>query len=67
MPYMISFDPSTHVTFHKIASHLVLHMGPPELCVQIMIHLCAARVDGIFGSVSFIKYLLAQLMVNWNH
>jgi hypothetical protein len=23
-------------------------------------------VDGVFGSVSFIKYLLAQLMVLWN-
>jgi hypothetical protein len=24
-----------------------------------MIHLCAGRTDGIFGSVSFIEYLLA--------
>jgi hypothetical protein len=24
-------------------------------------------VDGIFGSVSFIKYLLVQTMVLWNH
>jgi hypothetical protein len=32
-----------------------------------MIHLCAAWVDEIFGSVSFIKYLLAQTMVLWNH
>jgi hypothetical protein len=32
-----------------------------------MIYLCAAWVDEIFGSVSFIKYLLAQTMVLWNH
>jgi hypothetical protein len=32
-----------------------------------MIHLCIARVDGIFGSVSFVEYLLAQLVVLWNH
>jgi hypothetical protein len=32
-----------------------------------MIHLYAAWVDGIFGSVSFIKYLLTQTMVLWNH
>jgi hypothetical protein len=32
-----------------------------------MIYLCAARVDGIFGSVSFIKYLLTYPMVLWNH
>jgi hypothetical protein len=32
-----------------------------------MIHLCAIQMDGIFGSVSFIEYLLAQPMVLWNH
>jgi hypothetical protein len=64
---MISLDPSTRVTLCNIASNLALHMGPPELCLQNMIHLCAARVDGVFGSVSFLKYLLAQLMVLWNH
>jgi hypothetical protein len=67
MPHMISLYPSTRVTFHNIASSLTFHTGPPELCLQIMIHLCAAWVDGIFGSVSFIKYLLAQTMVIWNH
>jgi hypothetical protein len=66
-PHMISLDPSTRVAFHNIASSLALCMGAPELCLQIMTHLCAARVDRIFGSVSFIKYLLAQPMVLWNH
>jgi hypothetical protein len=66
-PHMISLDPLTCVTFCNIASSLTFHMGPPKLCHQIMIHLCAAQVDGIFGSVSFIKYLLAQSMVLWNH
>jgi hypothetical protein len=32
-----------------------------------MVHLCAARVKGIFESMSLIEYLLAQLMVLWNH
>jgi hypothetical protein len=64
---MISLDPLTRVAFHNIASSLALHTGPPELCLQIMIHFCATRVDEIFGSVSFIKYRLAQLMVLWNH
>jgi hypothetical protein len=66
MPHMISLDPSTRITLRNIASSLALHTGPPELCLQNMIHLCAARVDGVFGSVSFIKYLLAQLMALWN-
>jgi hypothetical protein len=67
MPHMICLDPSTHVTFCNIASSLTFHTGPPELCFQIMIHLCATWVDGIFGSVSFIRYLLRQTMVLWNH
>jgi hypothetical protein len=66
-PHMISLDPLTCGTFHNIASSLVLHMGPLELCLQIMIHFCAARVDGIFGNVSFIKYLLVRLIILWNH
>jgi hypothetical protein len=66
-PHMISLDPSTRVAFHNIANGLALHTSPPELCLSIMIHLCDAWVDGIFGSVSFIKYLLAQSMVLWNH
>jgi hypothetical protein len=58
-PHMIILDPSTRVALCNIASSLALYTGPPELCLQNMIHLCAARVDGVFGSVSFIKYLLA--------
>jgi hypothetical protein len=65
--HMINLDPSTHVVFCNIASSLTLHTGPPELCLQIMIHLCAARMDEIFRSVSSIEYLLAQLMVLGNH
>jgi hypothetical protein len=42
MPHMISLDPSTRVTFCNIVSSLVFHTGPPELCLQIMIHLCNA-------------------------
>jgi hypothetical protein len=63
MPHTISLDPSTRVAFHNIASSLALHMGSPELCLQIMIHLCVVRVDGILGSVRFIKYLLVHLIV----
>jgi hypothetical protein len=65
--HMIGLDPSACVAFCNIVSGLTLHSSPPELRLQIMIHLCAAGVDRIFGSVSFIEYLLAQLMVLWNH
>jgi hypothetical protein len=65
--HMISLDPSTRDAFYNIASSLTFHIGPPELCLQIMIYLCVAWVDRIFGSVSFIKYLLARTMVLWIH
>jgi hypothetical protein len=57
--HVIGLDPSTHVAFINIARSVVLHSSPLELRFQIMIHLCATRVDGIFGSMSFIGYLLA--------
>jgi hypothetical protein len=66
-PQVISFDPSTCVTFCDIASGLTLHSSPPELRFQIMIHLRVAGVDGILRSMSLIKDFLAQLMVLWNH
>jgi hypothetical protein len=66
-PHMISLDPSTCVAFRNIASSLSFHTGLSELCLQIMIHFCAAWVDGIFRSVSLIKYLLTQTMILWNH
>jgi hypothetical protein len=47
-PHMVSLDPSTCVAFRNIASSLAFHMGPPELCLQIMIHLCTTWVDLIF-------------------
>jgi hypothetical protein len=59
MSHMISLDSSTCIAFCNIASSLTLHSSPPELRFQIMIHLCTARVDRIFASMSFIKYLLA--------
>jgi hypothetical protein len=67
MPHMISLDPSTDVAFCTIVSSLTLHTGTLELCLQIMIYLCAGQMDGIFRSVSFNKYLLTQPMILWNH
>jgi hypothetical protein len=42
MPHMISLDPLTHVALRNLASSLALHTGPPELCLQNMIHLCCS-------------------------
>jgi hypothetical protein len=47
-PHMFGLDPSACVAFCNIVSSLVLHSSPLELRFQIMIHLCAAGVDGIF-------------------
>jgi hypothetical protein len=63
---MICLDPSTSITFCHIASSLTLHSCPPELCFHVMIHFGAARVNRIFGCMSFIKDLLSQPLVTWN-
>jgi hypothetical protein len=65
--HIIDLDPSTRVAFCNVASSLALHPSPLELHFQIMIHIRAAELDGILGSMSLIKYLLAQLMVLRNH
>jgi hypothetical protein len=65
--HMISLDPLTCAAFCNIVSCLAIHSSPLELCFHIMIHLCDAGVDRIFWSMSFIKYLLVQLMVLWNY
>jgi hypothetical protein len=57
--HMIGLDPLTHVTFCNIASSLTLHSSPQELRFQIMIHICAVGVNGIFGSMSLTEHLLA--------
>jgi hypothetical protein len=55
--HMISLDALTCVAFYNIASGLMLHSSPPELRLQIMMHLCTTGVDGILGVVSFIENL----------
>jgi hypothetical protein len=65
--HMVGLDPSTCVTFCNIASSLTLHLSPLEMHFQIMIHLRAARVDGIFERMCFTEYLLVYCMVLWNH
>jgi hypothetical protein len=66
-PQTIVLNPLICVALCHIASSLALHSSPPELQFQIMVHLRAAGVDGIFGSMSIIENLLSQPMVLWNH
>jgi hypothetical protein len=63
---MICLDPLTCVAFCHIASSPAFHSSPPELRFQVLIHFGAARVNIIFGCVSFIKNILSQALVMWN-
>jgi hypothetical protein len=60
---MIYLDPSISVAFCNIATSLALHSCPPKLHIQVMVHLGAAKVNGILGCMSFIKDLLSQPLV----
>jgi hypothetical protein len=43
------------------------HIGPPEIFLQILIHLGASRVNGEYGKMSFIKDGFLNLFVSGNH
>jgi hypothetical protein len=58
MPHMISLDRLTRVAFCNIARSLALHSSPPELRFEVMIHLRAFGVNGIFESMTLIENIL---------
>jgi hypothetical protein len=63
---MISLDPSTGVTLGHILYYLSLHSRPPEIFLQISIHLVSLRMDRIPRAMCLIHDLAAKLKVLWN-
>ena len=62
---MLCFDSLTDVTFGDVASDLSLHLVPPKLLFQILIHLCSSRVDRIKSIMSFFQNNFFQLRICW--
>src|SRR3954464_5539743 len=43
---MFCLDATANVTFFNITSNVLLHIGPPELRTNVLVHLGASRMNG---------------------
>jgi hypothetical protein len=64
---MISLDSPTCVTLGHILCYLLLHSCPPEILLQILIHLVGSRMDRIPSVVGLVHDLAMKLKVLQNH
>jgi hypothetical protein len=50
-----------------ILGYINLHVGPPEILLQILVHLGTAKMNRKFGHVSLIKDDLLNCQIDRNH
>src|SRR3954469_4917901 len=62
---MSRLDSLTYIRLGDIASDFSLHLMPPKLFIQILIHLCSSRVDRIKSIMSFLQNNFFQLRICW--
>src|SRR3954469_25773311 len=55
----------TYITLGDIASDFSLHLMPPKLFLQILIHLRSSGVDRIKSIMSFLQNYFFQLRICW--
>ena len=64
---MYGFDASAGVTSCHIACNFDLHLCPPVMLLQVLVHLSASGMNRIVAKMCFIKNLLAELFILWHH
>src|SRR3954465_9270739 len=62
---MSRLDSLTYITLGGIASDFSLHLMPPKLLLQILIHLRSSVVDRIKSIMSFLQNNVFQLRICW--
>src|SRR3954463_3218700 len=62
---MSRFDSLTDITLGYVASNFSLHLLPPKLLLQILIHLRSSRVDRIKSIMRFLQNNFFQLRICW--
>src|SRR3954464_10262916 len=60
---MSCLDSLTYITLGDIASNLSLHLMPPKLLFQVLIHLRSSGVDRIKSIMSFLQNNFFQLRI----
>src|SRR4051812_42142666 len=63
--FMSILDSLTYFTLGDIASDFSLHLMPPKLLFQILIHLCSSWVDRIKSIMSFLQNNFFQFRICW--
>jgi hypothetical protein len=64
---MVRFNSLTGVTLSYIPCNLSLHSKPPEILLQVLVHLIGSRMDTISRAMRFIQYFATELKVFGNH
>src|SRR3954462_9786534 len=62
---MSCLDSLTYLTFGDITSDFSLHLMPPKLLFQILIHLSSSRMDRVNSIMSFLQNNFFQLRICW--
>src|SRR3954466_11234438 len=62
---MSFLDSLTYITLGDIASDFSLHLMPPKLFFQILIHLSSSGMDRIKSIMSFLQNKFFQLRICW--
>src|SRR3954471_18357617 len=62
---MSCLDSLTYITLGDIASDFSIHLMPPKLFLQILIHLRSSGVDRIKSIMSFLQNNFFQFQICW--
>src|SRR3954468_12866144 len=62
---MSRLDSLTYITLGDIAYDFSLHLMPPKLLLQILIHLCSSGVDRIKSIMRLFQNNFFQLRICW--
>src|SRR3954469_17328094 len=62
---MSCLDSLTYITLGDIASDFYLHLMPPKLLFQILIHISSSGMDRIKSIMSFLQNNFFQLRICW--
>jgi hypothetical protein len=64
---MTCFHPVASIALGYILGYIYFHVGPPEILLQVLVHLGTVGMNRKFGLVSLIEDDLLNFRINRNH
>src|SRR3990170_7207781 len=62
-PLVLCFNAAANVTLRNITSNVLLHIRPPVSLTNVMVHLCATRVNRQRSVMSFFHNVFPLILV----